>query len=136
LTSIGIGILDQWRIGYLECQRDIKVLSDLYFNRWAWEFDEDTIYDRLNFVRMVVMDLQKILEVNRADGPITFIGTVDGERKRGPAVQNNLKETRRFPAFTGSLGNSFSRFFSFTRSVYVPTLAPGETIDPPRVHYE
>jgi len=63
LTSNAIRILEQWKTKYMEYKKDIQLLSTRYFSRWAWEFDEDIIFNRLNFVRFIVNDLQKIIEV-------------------------------------------------------------------------
>lgn len=67
LTNNAIRLLDQWKIRYTEWKKDMQVLSALYFTRWAWDFDEDIIFNRLNFVHMVVNDIQKIMEVNLID---------------------------------------------------------------------
>lgn len=67
LTSNAVRILEQWKTKYTKYKKDIQLLSTRHFTRWAWEFDEDIIFGRLNFVRSIVNDLQKIIQVNRIE---------------------------------------------------------------------
>lgn len=64
LVKNGLYILDQWEATYIKCKKDIEAISAVYFRRWAWEFDEDIIFHRLHFVRLIVRDLDKIMKVN------------------------------------------------------------------------
>jgi len=64
LIKSGLYILDQWKAAYIKCKENIKKLSAIYFSRWAWEFDEDILFQRLHFVRLIVRDLDKIMKVN------------------------------------------------------------------------
>lgn len=59
-----IQIMDQWKDKYVKCRKIIEVLSKHYFNRWAWDFNEEILFRRINFVRIIVCDLDKIMEVN------------------------------------------------------------------------
>lgn len=60
----GSRVLDRWKAGYAKCKKDIGQMSAKYFGRWAWEFDEETVFGRLNSIRVIVRDLHKIIEVN------------------------------------------------------------------------
>lgn len=64
LVKDGLYILDQWEATYIKCKKDIEAISAIYFRRWAWEFDEDILFYRLHFVRLIVRDLDKIMKVN------------------------------------------------------------------------
>eukprot|EP00102_Acyrthosiphon_pisum_P010472 XP_008178796.1 PREDICTED: uncharacterized protein LOC100572790 isoform X2 [Acyrthosiphon pisum] len=63
LVKGGLYILDQWEATYIKCKKDIEAISTIYFRRWAWEFDEDIIFHRLHFVRLIVRDLDKIMKI-------------------------------------------------------------------------
>jgi len=63
MTKNALQVLNRWKSGYDKCKKDIGALSINYFSRWAWEFDEEILFGRLNFVRLVVRDLYKIIEV-------------------------------------------------------------------------
>ncbi|CAH1731507.1 unnamed protein product [Aphis gossypii] len=63
LVKRGLYILDQWEATYIKYKKDIEAISALYFRRWAWEFDEDILFHRLHFVRLIVRDLDKIMKI-------------------------------------------------------------------------
>ncbi|XP_025202205.1 uncharacterized protein LOC112599500 [Melanaphis sacchari] len=63
LVKSGLYILDRWEATYIKCKKDIEVISTIYFRRWAWEFDEDILFHRLHFVRLIVRDLDKIMKI-------------------------------------------------------------------------
>jgi len=64
LVKGGLYILDPWEATYIKCKEEIEEISAIYFRRWAWEFDEDILFHRLHFVRLIVRDLDKIMKVN------------------------------------------------------------------------
>lgn len=63
LIKNAITILDQWKSKYIKYKKDIEILSIDYFRRWAWEFDERKLFQRLDYVRNIVKDLLEIMEV-------------------------------------------------------------------------
>lgn len=63
LVKIALQILNQWKNRYDSCKNGIEVLSNRYCKRWTWDFDEELLFNRINFVSNVVFDLDKILEV-------------------------------------------------------------------------
>lgn len=63
LIKIALQILNQWKTQYFNCKNDIEVLSIRYCTRWAWDFNEDILFNRINFVSDIVYDLDKIMEV-------------------------------------------------------------------------
>lgn len=42
---------------------NIQKISEKYRKSWAWLFDENIIFSKLNFVGLVVKELAKIIEV-------------------------------------------------------------------------
>lgn len=56
-------IVNHWKAKYSQCQKDIQKISEKYRKSWAWKFDENIIFNKLNFVGLFVKDLAEIFEV-------------------------------------------------------------------------
>ncbi|VVC24142.1 Dynein heavy chain, domain-1 [Cinara cedri] len=58
-------IINHWKDRYSQCQKNIQKISEKFRKSWAWKFDENIIFKKLNFVSLVAKDLAEIIEIKQ-----------------------------------------------------------------------